>query len=141
MPRLSANLKTAGRRVIRPAGPEAVVAVAAGGEAPTLFDRRSRGTESCFPFARRVLQQEGNDEQLTGEVAMELNRTHVIVVLNQKGGCGKTTTTQNLAAGMAELGVKVCCIDLDEQCNLCTGFGFDVNAHKSSGGYSALDIF
>ncbi len=67
--------------------------------------------------------------------------THVIVQVNQKGGCGKTTTTLNLAAALAEIGIKVCCVDLDEQCNLCTGLGFDVNAHKNDGGFSSLDIF
>ena len=40
---------------------------------------------------------------------------HVIVVGNEKGGCGKTTVSMHLAVGLLRLGFKVGCIDLDHR--------------------------
>jgi chromosome partitioning protein len=65
------------------------------------------------------------------------DQTRVMVVANQKGGVGKTTSTVNVAAALAQHGLRVLVIDLDPQGNASTALRID-HTEGTPGTYDAL---
>lgn len=65
----------------------------------------------------------------------------VITLANQKGGCGKTSSTVSLAAAFCEMGYSACVLDTDQQCNATETFGVTHEQMIKEGRFTLADIY
>lgn len=72
---------------------------------------------------------------------MKFKETQIIALANQKGGCGKTTSSISIAAAFNQLGYSVAIVDTDPQCNATQSFGIDTHELYDQNKLSLLDVF
>ncbi|MBI4358698.1 MAG: ParA family protein [Candidatus Omnitrophica bacterium] len=103
-----------------------------GGSTSTVRGKRSFSIRN-FLFGIRTHGHHGDGELDEDQTRLPADlRPVVISIMNQKGGCGKTTTAVNLSAALAEKGYRVLVIDMDPQAHASLGFGISLEPFRRS---------
>lgn len=120
--------------------PEAVVPDVGSRVSRETWDRlvpdSDRRRELDTPVSRELMNEKKRWKTLNQQKVVAPSETRIFTISNQKGGVGKTSTAVNMAAALANRGLKVLVIDIDPQGNASTA----LNIEHSSGTPSTYDV-